>query len=134
MCFHYVTGSRPLSVCLVPPIGYGNGSCGLYNSADAFLISGALLSSGRLSIILATLSLISFAASSTSILVKNSILIVLLPISESVSIDLIPSAPPTASSIGSDISDEIILKCEKVKKEVIELCSRFPIYSHLLKN
>ena len=76
------------------------------NPAEAFLISGALLSSGRLSIILATLSLISFAASSTSILVKNSILIVLLPISESVSIDLIPSAPPTASSIGSDISDE----------------------------
>ena len=76
--------------------------------AEAFRISGALLSSGRLSKILATLSLISFAASSTSIFVKNSILIVLLPISEIVSIDLIPSAPPTANSIGSDISDEII--------------------------
>ena len=32
----------------------------------------------------------------------------LLPISESVSIDLIPSAPPIANSIGSDISDAII--------------------------
>ena len=33
---------------------------------------------------------------------------VLLPISESVSIDLIPSAPPIANSIGSEISDAII--------------------------
>ena len=58
--------------------------------------------------ILAILSLISLAASSMSILVKNSILIVLLPISDIVSIDLIPSAPPTANSIGSDISEAII--------------------------
>ena len=77
--------------------------------AEAFLTSGVLLSSGKLSKILAILSLISFAASSTSIFVKNSILMVLLPISDIVSIDLIPSAPPTASSIGSEISDEIIL-------------------------
>ena len=76
--------------------------------AEDFLISGALLSSGKLSIILATRSLISFAASSTSIFVKNSIFIVLLPISDSVSMDLIPSAPPTANSIGSDISDAIM--------------------------
>ncbi len=40
--------------------------------------------------------------------VKNSILTVLLPISDIVSIDLIPSAPPTASSIGSEISEAII--------------------------
>ena len=33
------------------------------------------------------------------------------------------SAKSTARKIGSE-----------VKKEVIELCSRFPIYSHLLKN
>ena len=79
------------------------------NPAEAFLTSGALLSSGKLSIILAILSLISFAASSIFILVKNSILIVLLPISDKVSIDLIPSAPPIASSIGSDISDAIIV-------------------------
>ena len=78
------------------------------NPAEAFLTSGVLLSSGKLSIILAILSLISFAASSTSILVKNSIFIVLLPISDNVSIDLMPSAPPTANSIGSDISDAII--------------------------
>ena len=58
--------------------------------------------------ILAIRSLISLAALSMSILVKNSILIVLLPISDIVSIDLIPSAPPTASSIGSDISEAII--------------------------
>ena len=45
--------------------------------------------------ILAILSLISLAASSISILVKNSILIVLLPTSDIVSIDLIPSAPPS---------------------------------------
>ena len=76
--------------------------------ADAFLTSGALLSSGKLSIILAILSRISFAASSISMLVKNSIFIVLLPISDSVSIDLIPSAPPIANSIGSDISDAMI--------------------------
>ena len=63
------------------------------NPADAFLTSGALLSSGRLSMTPAILSLISLA-SSISILVKNSILIVLLPISDKVSIDLIPSAPP----------------------------------------
>ena len=31
-----------------------------------------------------------------------------LPISDKVSIDLIPSAPPTANSIGSEISDAII--------------------------
>ena len=43
-----------------------------------------------------------------SIVVKNSILIVLLPISESVSIDFMPSAPPIANSIGSDISEAII--------------------------
>ena len=78
------------------------------NPAEAFRTSGALLSSGKLSIILAILSRISFAASSISILVKNSIFIVLLPISESVSIDLIPSAPPIANSIGSDISEAII--------------------------
>ena len=78
------------------------------NPAEAFLTSGALLSSGKLSMILAILSLISLAASSISILVKNSILIVLLPTSDIVSMDLIPSAPPTASSIGSDISDAII--------------------------
>ena len=78
------------------------------NPADAFLTSGALLSSGKLSIILAILSRISFAASSIFMLVKNSILIVLLPISESVSIDLMPSAPPIANSIGSEISEAII--------------------------
>ena len=78
------------------------------NEAEAFLTSGALLSSGKLSTILAILSLISFAASSTSMLVKNSIFIVLLPISDNVSIDLIPSAPPTANSIGSEISDAIM--------------------------
>ena len=76
--------------------------------AEAFLTSGALLSSGKLSITLAILSLISLAASSISMLVKNSIFIVLLPISERVSIDLIPSAPPTANSIGSEISEAII--------------------------
>ena len=76
--------------------------------AEDFLTSGTLLSSGKLSITLAILSLMSLAASSISILVKNSIFIVLLPISESVSIDLIPSAPPTANSIGSEISDAII--------------------------
>ena len=48
-------------------------------------------------------------------LVKNSIFTVLLPISDNVSIDLIPSAPPTASSIGSEISDAIIEGLEKEK-------------------
>ena len=53
-------------------------------------------------------SLISFTKIIIIILVKNSIFIVLLPISERVSIDLIPSAPPTANSIRSEISEAII--------------------------
>ena len=78
------------------------------NPAEAFLTSGALLFSGKSSKILEILSRMSFAASSTSMSPKNSILIVLLPISDNVSIDFIDSAPPTANSIGSDISDAIM--------------------------
>ena len=67
--------------------------------AACFKICGALDSSGKLSTILATLSLISFAAESKSIYVSNSIFIVLLPFSEIESIFLTPSAPPITSSI-----------------------------------
>ena len=53
---------------------------------------------GKLSIILATLSRISFAALSRSISVSNITLIVLLPFSDLDSIFFIPSAPPITSS------------------------------------
>ena len=61
-------------------------------------ICGGSDSDGRLSTTLATLSLMSLAALSKSILVSNSTLIVLLPFSDLESIFLIPSAPPITSS------------------------------------
>jgi len=67
--------------------------------AACFNICGGSASEGRLSTTLATLSLISFAASSSSISVSNSMLILLLPFSDLESIFLIPSAPPMTSSI-----------------------------------
>ena len=69
------------------------------NPAALFNICGGSDSLGRLSTTLATLSLISLAALSRSILVSNYIFIVLLPFSEFESIFLIPSAPPITSSI-----------------------------------
>ena len=66
-------------------------------------ISGASASSGRLSVTLLTLSLMSFVAASRSIDVSNSIFIVALPFSEVESIFFIPSAPPITSSIISTI-------------------------------
>ena len=71
-------------------------------------ISGESESSGRLSLTLLTLSLISFVAASRSIEVLNSILIVALPFSEVESIFFMPSAPPITSSNISTISLEII--------------------------
>ena len=71
-------------------------------------ISGELESSGRLSLTLLTLSLISFVAASRSIEVSNSIFIVSLQFYEVESIFFIPSAPPITSSIISTISLEII--------------------------
>jgi hypothetical protein len=62
--------------------------------AACFNICGASASEGRLSTILATLSLISFAASSSSISVSNSMLILLLPFSDLESIFFITYAPP----------------------------------------
>ena len=70
-------------------------------------ISGDFESSGKLSETLDTLSLISFAAASKSILVSNSILILLLPFSDVESIFFTPSAPPITSSIISVISLDI---------------------------
>ena len=70
----------------------------MVNPAARFNIWGGSDSSGKLSTTLATLSLISFAALSKSILVSNSTLIILLPFSDLESIFLIPSAPPITSS------------------------------------
>ena len=67
------------------------------NPADCFKICGASASVGRLSTTLETLSLISLAASSRSIFVLNSTLILLLPFRDVESIFLIPSAPPITS-------------------------------------
>ena len=80
----------------------------MVNPALCLSISGASASSGRLSVTLLTLSLISFVAESRSIEVSNSILIVPLPFSEVESMFFIPSAPPITSSIISTISLEII--------------------------
>jgi len=66
-------------------------------------ISGASASSGKLSVTLLTLSLISLVAASRLMEVSNSILIVALPFSEVESIFFIPSAPPITSSIISTI-------------------------------
>ena len=71
-------------------------------------ISGASASSGRLSVTLLTLSLMSLVAASRSIEVSNSIFIVALPFSDVESIFFIPSAPPITSSIISTISLETI--------------------------
>ena len=68
------------------------------NPAACFKICGGSDSVGKLSIILATLSRISFAALSRSISVSNITLIVLLPFSDLDSIFFIPSAPPITSS------------------------------------
>lgn len=68
------------------------------NPADCLRIFGGSDSDGSLFTTLATLSLISFAASSKSIAVSNSILMVLFPFSDFESIFLIPSAPPITSS------------------------------------
>ena len=68
------------------------------NPADCLRIFGESDSDGSLLTTLATLSLISFAASSKSIEVSNSIFIVLFPFSDFESIFLIPSAPPITSS------------------------------------
>ena len=78
------------------------------NPAACFSIWGGLDSDGKASTTLATLSLISFAASSKSISVSNSILIVLFPFSDFESMFLIPSAPPMTSSITWVTSSSII--------------------------
>ena len=69
------------------------------NPAACLSICGGSDSEGKRLTTLATLSLISFAASSKSISVSNSILIVLFPFSDFESIFFIPSAPPITSSI-----------------------------------
>ena len=69
------------------------------NPAACFKIWGAFASSGNASTILATFSRTSLAAASRSIEVSNSILIVLLPFSETESMFFIPSTPPITSSI-----------------------------------
>ena len=69
------------------------------NPAACFKISGAFESSGKLSTTRLTLSRTSLAAESKSISVSNSIRMVLLPFSEVESMLLMPSAPPTTSSM-----------------------------------
>ena len=66
--------------------------------AACFKILGGSDSDGSLSTTLATLSLISLAASSKSTSVSNSMFILLFPFSDVESIFLIPSAPPMTSS------------------------------------
>ena len=80
----------------------------MVNPAALFKICGGSDSDGKLSTTLATLSLISFAALSKSILVSNSIFIVLFPFSDFESIFLTPSAPPITSSITCVTSSSII--------------------------
>ena len=67
--------------------------------AACLSICGASDSEGKLSTTLATLSLMSLAASSRSVSGLNSTLIVLFPYSDFESIFLIFSAPPITSSI-----------------------------------
>ena len=78
------------------------------NPLACFSISGALASCGKLSATREIFSLTSFAATSKSIEVSNSILISARPICAVESICFTPSTPPMTSSKISTISLEII--------------------------